>query len=212
MNKNWTANALCKKALAILRNDAYAELADAYANFHRAIELDPNFARPYVGLLEFRVREDVEVPGVPPNRTEELRTIARQLERLAPNLAATHCAQSIIYWADWNFPAALRSAKEGTGVDPGYELGHAWSAWVFDCLGRPDDARKEGRKALDLAPSKTIVYRCMGNTEMVARRYTAAIQWLNQRHLLGTASFRAVFGHWLRLSSHERLHQRLALV
>jgi serine/threonine protein kinase len=62
---NLEANGLCDRAMYILRGDDYVEVGTAYTNFYNAIELDPNFARPYVGLLELRVREDVNVQGLP---------------------------------------------------------------------------------------------------------------------------------------------------
>lgn len=61
---NELANALCTKGLLIIRGDNYTSIAEAYTNFHRAIQLDPYFARPFVGLFELRPWE--EVPGLPP--------------------------------------------------------------------------------------------------------------------------------------------------
>src|SRR5262249_37045043 len=43
------ANGLCENAINAIRHESYAEFGQAYTNLHRAIELDPGFARPYVG-------------------------------------------------------------------------------------------------------------------------------------------------------------------
>jgi serine/threonine protein kinase len=173
---NMEANALCDKALLILRGDNYRDFGTAYTNFHRAIELDHNFARPYAGLLEFRLREDVYVPGLP-DKTEEIRTIARRLTDVAPHFAATYCAQSIVNWADWDFQEALRNVQKAIKTTPKYELDHAWYSWMLVCLGRPDRSRDELEIARELAPSKTIIYRALGNAEVGARHYTNAINW-----------------------------------
>jgi serine/threonine protein kinase len=173
---NMEANALCDKALLILRGDNYRDFGTAYTNFHRAIELDHNFARPYAGLLEFRLREDVYVPGLP-DKTEEVRTIARRLQDVAPHFAATYCAQSIVNWADWNFQEALLNVQKAIKTNPKYELDHAWYSWMLVCLGRPDRSRDELEIAQGLAPSKTIIYRALGNAELGARHYTNAINW-----------------------------------
>ena len=46
---NTVANALCAKAMLILRSDNTLQFAEAYTNFHQAIELDARFARPVRG-------------------------------------------------------------------------------------------------------------------------------------------------------------------
>ena len=68
------ANALCAHAMLIIRGDNYRDFPRAYTSFNKAIELDPNFARAYAGLLELRCRE--AVPGLGQMRPDELRRIA----------------------------------------------------------------------------------------------------------------------------------------
>jgi serine/threonine protein kinase len=112
---NLEANALCDKGMYILRGDDFMQIASAYTNFIRAIALDPNFARPYVGLLEIHVRESA--PGVPERATAEvMRGIAHHLERLAPQLAATYVAQAVVNWSDWNYPEAEPQLRAGSYV------------------------------------------------------------------------------------------------
>ncbi len=67
------ANALCSKALSNLQADNQPGYPEVYTNLHRAINLDPNFARPYVGLLEFVGRENMPGVNYPPD--ENARTI-----------------------------------------------------------------------------------------------------------------------------------------
>jgi serine/threonine protein kinase len=174
---NLEANALCDKAMYILRGDNYAELLAAYSNFNAAITLDPNFARPYVGLMELRSREDVNVPGMPPETTGEFREIARRLEQLAPDLAATHCVKSMVLCSDWRLAESMQEALEATKADPGYEYGHTTYATMLICLGRPEEARKELEMSRKIAPSKTIVYRFFGQMEFAERHYPEAIRW-----------------------------------
>jgi tetratricopeptide (TPR) repeat protein len=172
---NAEANAFCEKAMYILRGDNYAEFTNIYTYFRRAIALDPNFARPYVGLLELQVREDVA--GRPPTTAEDLRVTARQLQRLAPHLAATYCAKSVVNYSDGNYAEALRYSLAATKADPKYELGHTFYGWLLLCFGWPEEARRQTDIARELAPSKTIIYRALGNAELVARNYAEAIKW-----------------------------------
>jgi serine/threonine protein kinase/Tfp pilus assembly protein PilF len=170
---NAEANQLCAKGLYITRGDFQAQFAEAYTNFHRAIALDPSFARAYVGLFELRLRESV--PSLGPTSFEEIRTITQKLEELAPHLAATYSAQSVVQYYDWNFQEAERYAALAVEADPKYELGHNWRGFVLTHLGRPVEGRAEREISRALAPSKTTVYRGLGHTYYMERDYPKAI-------------------------------------
>ena len=170
---NDLANMFCEKGLLILRGDNYAQLAEAYTNFHRTIELDPHFARPHVGLWELRTRE--VVPGLGATSPEELRMITRKLKELAPNLAATHCAESTISYHEWDFPHARESALQAIQTDPKYEAGHFLYGFMLMHWGWPVEGRAELETARKLKPSKVNIYRMLGHTFYAERNYTNAI-------------------------------------
>ena len=162
----------------ILRGDNFMQIAEAYTNFNRAIALDPNFARPYVGLLEINVRESS--PGEPVRTVEVMRGITRHLERLAPDLAATYVAEGVVNWSDWNFREAERCMLKAIKANPNYELAHTFYSWLLCCYGRPDEAYKQVQISQSLAPSKAVVYRMFGNVYYVKRDYTNAIRWFRK--------------------------------
>src|ERR1039458_4329788 len=172
---NLEANALCDKAMYILRGDDFMQIAAAYTNFNRAIALDPNFARPYVGLLEIHVREFS--PGVPASTPEVMRGIARHLERLAPHLAATYVAEAVVNWSDWKYPESERCMLKAIKANPNYELAHNFYAWLLMCYGRPEEAYKQAQISQSLAPSRAVIYRAFGNVYYFERDYTNAIYW-----------------------------------
>jgi serine/threonine protein kinase len=172
---NLEANALCDKGMYILRGDDFLQISEAYTNFHRAIALDPNFARPYVGLLEIHVRESS--PGTPASTPEVMRGIARHLEQLTPDLAATYVAQAVVNWSDWNYPESERCMLKAIKANPNYELAHNFYAWLLMCYGRPEEAYKQAQISQSLAPSRAVIYRAFGNVYYVERDYTNAIKW-----------------------------------
>jgi serine/threonine protein kinase len=190
---NQEAKALCNKAMYILRGDNYTEIGTAYTNFQKAIVLDPNFARPYVGLLELRVREDLPIPGLKKATTDELRLIARHLEKLAPHLPATHIAQAAINYSDRRFAEAEQCELAAIKANPNYEFGYTFYSWLLGCYGRPDEALEQLTNSLRLEPSKVIVYRAFGNSYYAKRDYTNAIVWyqkaidLEQHHFVAWA-------------------------
>ena len=172
---NMEANALCVRGMYILRGDNYVEFAAAYTNFNKAIALDPNFARPYVGLLELRLRE--ACPSIPPTTPEDMSAIARHLEELAPHSAPAYCAESIVNWSEWHYPEAARYVQEAIAADPKYELGHTWYGFMLTIWGWPEQGRKQLEIARSIAPSKVTIYRCLGQTYYARRDYTNAIAW-----------------------------------
>jgi serine/threonine protein kinase/Tfp pilus assembly protein PilF len=174
---NMEANAYCDKGLLILRGDNYTEVGEAYADFTNAIRLDPNYARPYVGLLELQVREDVGTTNVPNATIDDMRLIARHLEQLAPNLPATHIAQAVVNHSDLKFAEAEHCMQEAIKADPNYEFAHTYYSWLLDCYGRPGEALAQLEISRKIAPSKVIVLRCFGNSYYVARDFTNAIAW-----------------------------------
>jgi len=177
---NMAANALCEHAMLIIRGDNYRDFPRAYTNFNKAIKLDPNFARAYAGLLELRCRE--AVPGLGAMSLEELRRIAGKLKALAPNLAATYCAQAIVSKWDWNFPQAEESILKAIKADPKYELAHTcYGFWLFT-WGWPIKAREQLELSLNLAPSKVHLYRFLGHTYYKERKYANALAWYQQAY------------------------------
>src|SRR5262249_48373935 len=169
------ANRLCETAMTIVRGDRYDEFAKAHTNFLKAIKLDTNFAKPYVGLLELRLRESV--PALPPTTPEEMRGIARKLKDLAPKSAATYSAQSVVNWYEWNYPEAKRFVQQAIKADPNYELGQTWYGYMLCIWGDPIASRKQYEIGQKLAPSKATVYRGLGRSYYAERRYTNAIPY-----------------------------------
>jgi tetratricopeptide (TPR) repeat protein len=167
------ANRACDTALKAVRGDRYDAFRQAYTNFHRAITLDRHFARPYVGLFELRLRENVAV--LPPGRTEELRLCASKLKELAPGSAPAYCAQSVLSWYAWNYPQAKEFALRAIKADPKYEQGHTWYGYMLCLWGDPIGSRKQYEISQSLAPAKVTVYRGLTETYYTERRYTNAI-------------------------------------
>jgi serine/threonine protein kinase len=168
---NELANGFCEKAMLVIRNDNYQEFGEAYTNLHRAIQRDPYFARPYVGLLEFRLRDSQ------PFVTESLTNLATKLRELGPQLGATATAQAIVSWYDWDFPAAERYALQAIKISPRYELAHTWYGFMLSHWDRPEESRAQLTKSLNIRRSKAIIYRCIGHSYYAERDFTQATNW-----------------------------------
>jgi tetratricopeptide (TPR) repeat protein len=172
---NNVANVLCRKAIHVIRDDIYDEFSEAYSNLLKAARLDPRFARPYIGMLELRLRETF--PGVPPAKTSEMKEIANKLNELLSNSAPAYCAQSVIQFYDWHFLQAEQCAQKAIKVNPNYELAHTFYAFMLTQWGtnRLDEARRELALSDSLLPGKATIPRCLGHIAYVERNFTNAI-------------------------------------
>ncbi len=172
-NHSILAKSYCDKGLKIIRGNNDEQLAEAYTDFKTAIALDPNFAQPYVGLLEMRLRE----PYIMPDRIPD---IAARLKELAPRSAYAYCAQSIVDWNDDNYSDALQNALAATQADDHYELGHTWYGYLLGLTGRPVEGRAQIEISQAIAPPKAIFPYCIGHTYYAQRDFTNAILWYRQ--------------------------------
>jgi hypothetical protein len=62
------------------------------------------------------------VPNLPPLGTDELGTLAKKLEELAPDLAATYCARAMVSQANLDFVRARELIEKSVKLAPDYEL------------------------------------------------------------------------------------------
>jgi serine/threonine protein kinase len=196
LSRHLAAKSLCDKAITIVRNDDYTNFAKAYSNLKEAIELDPNFAHPYVGLLE--LARCATAPGLSLATLEDFRDMAQHLNQLAPHSAAAYCAQSIVNWQDWRYPEALRDARAAIKADPNYEFAHTWYAWLLLRFGWPEEAWQQAKISERLTPNKAVIHRTFGDIYYAERNFTNAIaqyqiamQWpshsINARREIGWA-------------------------
>ena len=165
---NTVANMLCDKGMLIIRGDNFAQFADAFTNFHRAIELGPPISLGRTsGCWNWCTRESV--PSLGPTTSDELLMIAQKLKQLAPNLAATHQVQSYMSWLDWDYPQAKSSALRALKANPRYEMGHTWYGFLLAHWGWPAEGRAELEIAQRAGPAKVHVYGMVGHTYYIER-------------------------------------------
>jgi tetratricopeptide (TPR) repeat protein len=172
--KSFDANLLCSDGFLIIRGDNYPDFGRAYTNFLRAKELDPDFARPYAGLLELQREWQ---PGIKMLDAEELRSVVRRLERIGPNLAVTHLAQGWLSYKTLDYPRAWAAMKKAIRAAPNYEFAHTEYGFMLMIWGWESKAREQFRLSQAPVSSKVSIYCFLGHTYRAERDYTNAILW-----------------------------------
>jgi TolB-like protein/DNA-binding winged helix-turn-helix (wHTH) protein/Tfp pilus assembly protein PilF len=129
--------------------------ADKAASYYeRATQLDPSYARAWVGLSKARFDQADTEGSVP---TEEGHRLAREaVERalaLDPNLAEAHQQIGLLKRAvDFDWVGSDDSNQRAIALEPGNPDGLRWAATAATTFGRFDEALELARRAIELDP------------------------------------------------------------
>ena len=119
-----------------------------------AIEIAPNFARPYASLALVYTREWwITNPG---NSHKESLAIAESLARKArqldEKLPQVHFVNAEVAMYRGDYAAALDHVSRAIELKPSYADGYALSGWILHWAGRPAEGLHAIDKAIELNP------------------------------------------------------------
>jgi tetratricopeptide (TPR) repeat protein len=156
-------------------------MSKAVEYFHRAIEKDPRYALPYVGIADaFSL---LSFWGFLPAREsipKAKAAIGRALE-IDDMLSESHASQgwiSTIY--DWDWIGAERVFERAIDLNPNYAMAHMWYALHLVARRRFEKALQEARRAQELDPLSLTMGALRGITLGVAGQCDAAIDLLSK--------------------------------
>ena len=159
--------------------DALDESIDC---FHRAVELDPAFARAHAGLADGYLILGVYGLRPPAMVMREAEHAARVALRLDPGLAEAltvrGCVRGMYAW-DWT--GADADFRHAIALNPGYPTARQW--YAMHCLvprGRFAEAETQLTRALELDPLSLAIQSSLGVTRLYARQYERARDILQQ--------------------------------
>jgi serine/threonine protein kinase len=175
---NAEANRIAATGIGIIRYDHYDEFPEAFTNFYLASRLDTNYALPWAGLLELRLRE--WHPALPKSTPEDMRQIRDALKKRAPSSAAAYCAQAVVSWFEWRFPEAKHFVNKAINADPDYEQADTWFGFMLASWGDPVRSRAEYAKSMSINAAKATVYRGLARSYYMQGDYPNAIRFCNE--------------------------------
>ena len=149
--------------------------------YQRAIKLDPKSVCAYFGLFSVHVtRGGAEWEG-PTEARRNLRTVAAELQEIAPSFAESRAASSRVKWLDWQFREALADARLATEMRPASNRGrvaaHIFCGYYLVETGHPDEALKRYRIAEQLDPSSAVVQHHLGHPYFLKRQFEQALHY-----------------------------------
>jgi TolB-like protein/Tfp pilus assembly protein PilF len=194
-------------------------LKKALEHFQRAIDKDPHYALPYVGIAD-----SYNILGwydfLPPKeaypRCKEAATRALALD---DGLGEAHASLGYAHLAwDWDWDAAEREFRRAIELAPDYATAHQWYGIFLTAMKRFPEAVAELRRAQELDPLSVIISATYGVMLFAARRDDDAVTELRRTlELDPTFAFALVWlGHCLfetgdRAGARESIRQATEL-
>ncbi len=144
--------------------------------FHQAIEKDPGYALPHVGIAD-----TFNLLGVwdlmPPHQAySRAKTAAKKALEVNPDLAEAYASLGwIALFYDWDWLAAEEHFMKAIQMKPDYALAHHWYGNCLFCMGRFDESIREMQKACELEPLEPVNPAHLGLALFMARRFDESI-------------------------------------
>ena len=158
-----------------------ADLEKAVRYFQQAIELDPEYAQPHVGLAQYY--GGVGFMGYMPPRLafEKERTEATLALEIDSNLASAHAEHALVYfYFDWDWQKAEEKFNRVFSLNSNVAYAHQFYAWFLAAMGRTEEAHTSIRRALELDPLSVLAYMTATDVFWLSRQYDQAITQLHE--------------------------------
>jgi serine/threonine protein kinase/Flp pilus assembly protein TadD len=144
--------------------------------FQQAIDKDPLYALPYIGMAD--CYNFLGCYGfLPPTKAYPIAKAAiKKALEIDDILGEAHTSLGWIkMFFDWDWQAAEREFKHAISLNPNYPWAHTWYGLCNMMTGQFDKAIKETKRAQELNPLETMVNAMVGLANYVARKYDIAI-------------------------------------
>jgi serine/threonine-protein kinase len=157
VTKTYTGNTEAYQLYLKGRYHAYkttrADYQKSISYFQQAIEIDPNYALPYVGLADayraLSLAGEMSSTEVMP----KAKAAAQKAIEIDDSLAEAHAHLGfIIFWYDWDWNAAENQYKRALELNPNSADAHLFYAHLLSNIGRHTEALAEAKRAIELDP------------------------------------------------------------
>ena len=148
--------------------------------FQRAIEKDPLYALPYVG-----VADSYSIPGfwgmISPNDAfPKAKSAAKKALEIDDSLGEVHSSLALIsLFFDWDWSSAESGFKRAIELNPEYAHAYNWYSLYLSVMRHFDQAIVEAKHAQQLDPLSPIISGVIGRILIWASQYDEAIKQLN---------------------------------
>ena len=151
----------------------------AIVYFHRALEIDPEYALPYVGIADSYNLKGFWGFESPKDSIPKAKTAVLKAMEIDDTLGEAYNSLAFIsLFYDWNWKATESEYKRAIELNPNYASTHEWYSLYLSVMGKYDEAITEAKTARKLDPLSLIINAVVGRVYMFARRFDEAIESL----------------------------------
>jgi TolB-like protein len=142
--------------------------------FHKAIEIDPDYALAYAGLADSYLLGSSQQP--PKEAMPKAKAAVTRAIEIDDNLSEAHTSLARINMSfDWDWPGAEKRFQQALELNPNYATGRQWYANYLLATGRTREAIREIKQALELDPLSMSINSAVGWVHYMAREFDEAI-------------------------------------
>jgi tetratricopeptide (TPR) repeat protein len=154
---------------------------NAIKHFEKAIELDPDYADPYVGFAD--------TYGLMPSYNfadtseamPKAKSYAEEAIKLNPNLPEAYTSLAwVMHQYEYNWKEAEANYRRAIELNPNYATGHQWFALFLSNIGRNNEAIKLIVKASELDPQSMIIKSTAVEIHLTAEQYVQALKYCDK--------------------------------
>ena len=144
----------------------------AIAEFHHALERDPNYALAHAGLGEAYWNKYLTTKDR--NWIDQAWRECKRSIQLGPQLAAPHMTLALLNSGTGHYDEAIREAKQAIQIDPYNDRGYLELARALQATNQPQAAEATMKKAIELRPGYWYNYVRLGIFYAQHTRYKEA--------------------------------------
>ena len=149
--------------------------------FQQAIEKDPGYALPHVGIADTFGILGVYSFLSPHEAFSRAKAAAKGALEIDHELAEVDVSLGwIATWYDWDWQAAENHFKKAIQKRPDYSTAHLWYGLCLAIVGRFDESIREMKEARDLEPLEPVNPTHVGWALYMARRFDESIAELQK--------------------------------
>jgi serine/threonine-protein kinase len=146
----------------------------ATEHYKQALDLDPNYARAWVGLADAYFMELMPLP--PKEKLPRAKAAAMKALAIDETLGEAHTSLARVIWQyDWDWAAAEREFKRALELDPGSAFAHRIYGYYLSSMGRLDESLLKLEQSQHLDPLSLIINLDVGQILLLAGRTDEAM-------------------------------------
>ena len=182
--------------------EAMRGAAEEYA---RATALDPNYALAWAGLAMTSNGRAINSDADPAIAAPQARAAATRAVALDPELPeAQHALGHVLFFFDWDWPAAEVAFRRAIARDPNFSLGYQSLGHLLSQMGRGEEALLLMRRARELEPRDPVPHALSSQVLFQAGRSSEALSLANVAITLNPELW---FGHMMAAQVRAQLQE-----